>query len=268
MILVYSIIIVLTACVLYMLFFVYRKYYQRDIHGLKYGHYKRTGMSGKLMYRYYLPEFEKGKEYPVIVFLHGSKERGTNNKTQINYASLHWLNAEFQKRYPSIIVMPQCPPKKRWVNTTFPSFPFSNYNQDLIPESNELKLLMALLNDLATNLPIDEKRKYITGFSMGAYGSWDLITRYPSVFAAGIMVAGGADTKKLSRVKHIPTQIFYDKLDHIVPPSVGLDIYNELLNLGANCTITIFENEGHDCIEKALKYEGLMDWLMKQKKTL
>jgi predicted peptidase len=258
--------IILLCCVI--LYFQFRKFRKREIFGLKYGCFRSKALKGRLLYRYYIPKMELGKKYPVIVFLHGSKERGNNNKSHLNNASLFWVRGGFQQKFPSIVILPQCPKNKRWVNSLFPEYPFTNYNQNSIPESDELKFVMLLLKEFENKYAVDVEREFISGFSMGAYGSWDILTRYPKVFAAGIMVAGGADVKKLNKVKHIPLQIFYDKLDHIVPPKVGYEIHDEMVRLGGNCKITVFENEGHDCIDKALQTNGLVDWYMHQKRIL
>ena len=131
-----------------------------------------------LPYRLYLPSnYDGKKDYPVIVFLHGAGERGDNNSSQlINMMPALFNHEDKELIENAIIIAPQCPGwPNQWVDTPWSD---GNYNLNSVPESNELKAVVELLEYIKSRFSTDEDRYYAMGISMGGFGTWDLLPRF------------------------------------------------------------------------------------------
>ena len=263
-----NLILSVTIGLIVIIFFVFVKKSRFSHQNLLVGVYQSLKSSLPLQYRYFKPETQENKLYPLLIFLHGSRQRGTDNNSQLNEEALFWVSDQVQDKHPSFVILPQCPPTKKWVNTKDISYPFNNYNQDEIPESEILKTLLELTIKFTSQYPIDLNRIYISGFSMGGSGTWDLLTRHPEIFAAAIIVAGASDPNKAFTITQIPVKVFNGELDHIIPPELNVKMCNELVKLGGKCDLAVLKGEWHECVMKALQTPGLVDWLFEQKKNL
>ncbi len=245
-------------------------------------------------YRFFSPEnLEKEKTYPLVISLHGAGERGDDNEIQIKWHRLAtvWAEAENQQKHPCFVVSPQCPKENRWVDTDWKQ---SSYNQDAIPMSNELTTVYNLIKNVIKNYPIDSKRIYITGLSMGGYGTWDLITRHPELFAAAIPMSGSGDPSKASRIKSLPLWLFHGTLDKAVPvggsrnmimalQKEGREVVftlkefekenplseaelKEKVNSGANLLYTEYKDKGHAIWWESYSMPVLREWLFSKSK--
>jgi len=230
------------------------------------GAYHSDLLSANLKYRYFTPKTELDRKYPLILVLHGTGGRGDDNISQINRLVLFFSNSNTQKKHPAYIMAPQCPKGTQWVNTTFESTPYKHYNQDSIPESTEMKMIIELINQFIKEDSIDTSRIYIIGYSMGASGTWDIITRYPSLFAAAIPITGVSDTNQAKKILDIPIWTFSGENDDIAPAQLNNEMCNAINNLGGNCRYTLFKNVGHDIVKETLKTKGLLEWLFSQRK--
>ena len=157
---------------------------------------RSEGIAGETFgYRFLAPEkIEEGKTYPLILFLHGAGERGTDNAKQLVHFLDLMAQPAWRRRYPCFILGPQCRDDQRWVETDWTlSEPHS------APEKPDPQMQMAIeiLEKTLAEEPVDQKRIYLTGLSMGGYGTWDLATRKPDLFAAVAPVCGGADDSKV-----------------------------------------------------------------------
>lgn len=140
-----------------------------------------------LKYRLLRPEKEEtGKKYPLVLFLHGGGERGSDNEKQLVHGGQMFLNPVNREKYPAFVLMPQCPIDAYWAYTSRPvSFVPSDMpaGQEISPIFSSLKELL----DVYLNMPqIDKDRIYIIGLSMGGMGTYDMIIRFPELFAAAI----------------------------------------------------------------------------------
>jgi predicted peptidase len=217
-----------------------------------------------LLYRYFIPDI-KNEKLPLVVYFHGASERGNDNRSQLNAASLKWIDTFVQKNFPSYVIIPQCKKDCFWVNIKFVSFPFRHYGQDSIPESDELKLFMLMLNEFVAKNNVDTQRIYLVGFSMGSTAVWDLITRYPNKFAASINMAGTSDTTKAKLITHIPVKAFNGELDNIMPINLNSEMCNSIKLNGGICDFKIFKGVGHDCVDSTYNTPGLFEWLFAQR---
>lgn len=222
--------------------------------------------SAKLNYRFFTPEKNEEQLLPLVLYLHGGAQRGLDNKQQLDYVLHAFSSSKKQKKHPCFIIAPQCPLNGQWVNTTFKTIPFDHYDQDKIPESNEMKLIHSLIFDLINLYPIDPNRIYIIGFSMGGSGTWDMITRYPNMFAAAIPLSGVSDTSKAYLLKKMPIWAFHGENDKISPIRLNQEMV-ETINLnGGNAKLTTFKNRGHGIVRDALNTKNLFQWLFDKNK--
>src|SRR5262245_29799119 len=163
-----------------------------------------SGPGGKLLYRLYSPKHATAESrLPLLLFLHGAGERGDDNAAQLKHGVKQML--ALQEKYPCFIVAPQCPKGKKWNEVDW------HAQSHATPEkpSDSFVSLIPLLETLRKELPVGPKRLYVTGLSMGGYGTWDLISRLPGTFAASVPICGGGDESKASAIAKDPQWIFH-----------------------------------------------------------
>lgn len=184
---------------------------------LQAGEFSLPGMAETLPYRLYIPAAAKDGLCPLVLFLHGAGERGGDNARHLQVGMLpHYFASGAAEQYPAIIVAPQCPEDRQWVDVSWSE---GNYRLDAVQESPYLHLAAALVEMVAARYPVDSDRLYLTGASMGGYGTWDLLLRYPERFAAAIPICGAGDASKAARLRDMPLWVFHGQDDNIVPVS-------------------------------------------------
>ncbi len=176
-------------------------------------------------------EYDPLQKYPLVLALHGAGERGNDNEIHIavHRMATAWADSANQANYPCFVVAPQCPVNNRWVDSDWSS---GTYRVSETPESNEMQTVNDLLDSLVREFSVDTDRLYITGLSMGGYGTWDMISRYPNRFAAAIPMSGGGDTTQARTIRHIPIWAFHGEKDNVVPPSGSRDMIRAVENTG------------------------------------
>ncbi len=200
---------------------------------------------------------------PLIIFLHGAGERGNDNCAQLKHCIKYFLNDTVTSRYPFLLMVPQCPNERRWVNTDW-SLP--EHTMDSVP-TTELRGVMAVLDSLIDCGAVDSTRVYICGISMGGFGTWDALQRWPEKFAAAIPICGGGDPAYADRMKDIPIYIFHGLQDGIVMPSRSIQMYDALREVGNEEAILVTYPElAHGCWDEAFSTAGLFGWLFGKKK--
>jgi predicted peptidase len=213
-----------------------------------------------LNYRQLISDYNPTSKYPLVIFLHGSGERGDDNEAQLKWGVLNFASDQNMKMHPSIIIAPQCPKNMSWSN-------FSKEDMSLQPSPTApMKLLMELINEAILKLPVDTNRIYITGLSMGGFGTYDAITRYPELFAAAVPVCGGGDVTKAPSIAHIPIWIFHGALDGTVSPILSQNMVEALTKAGAHPGYTQYPETGHFSWIAAYSDTMLMEWLFSQQK--
>ena len=113
---------------------------------------------------------------------------------------------------------------------------------------------------------IDPQRIYLTGLSMGGYGTWDLLARKPDLFAAGVPVCGGGDESTAGKIAKIPIRVFHGDKDNSVPVARSRTMVEALKKAGGHPKYTEYAGVGHNPWDKAYADPKLMNWLFKQKK--
>lgn len=231
----------------------------------KFGQYDNT-KGDTLLYRILSPKLKSDTKYPLVIFLHGSGERGKDNTAQLKWGALNFTDKKIMKNYPAFVIAPQCPPNFMWHNGMK-----TNKNGDWRIEigptpSKPMELTLVLIHQLITTLPIDTNRIYITGLSLGGMGSFDAMMRFPHLFAAAVPICGAGDTSKAASIAHIPMWIFHGADDNSVNPQFSFDMVTALHNAGAHPGLTVYPSVKHTSWIAAYKDLGMYDWLFKQKK--
>jgi predicted peptidase len=129
-----------------------------------------------------------------------------------------------------------------------------------------MKLLLGLIDSLEKTLPIDKSRIYVTGLSMGGYGTWDLISRRPERFAAAVPVCGGGDEGQAANAAKVPVWAFHGGKDGVVIPERSRNMVEALKTAGATPKYTEYPEVGHDSWNKAYADPEMMKWLFSQKR--
>lgn len=198
---------------------------------------------------------EVNKKYPLVIFLHGAGERGNDNESQTRHVPL-LFNKNTLIQYPAFVVAPQCPKGKTWSSIKSGTFNAS--------PTQPMKLFLEILDKLMDEYPIDPTRIYITGVSMGGYGTWDLMARFPNRFAAAVPVCGGGDETTASRIQHIPVWVFHGALDKIVLPERSRNMVEALREAGGSPEYTEYPDVKHDSWKRAYRDPKLLPWMFTQ----
>ena len=216
-----------------------------------------------LPYRILLPaNIEAGKKYPLVVFLHGAGERGTDNALQLKSGVRAFAKADAREKFPCFVFAPQCPKDKKWVEMDWGG---ATGTAPADPGPME-KLVLSAVDAFAQEFPIDPDRIYVTGLSMGGFGTWDLITRHPEKFAAAIPVCGGGDKGKAAAAKPVPVWAFHGLADNVVLPVRSQDMIAGLRTAGGTAAFTEYPGVAHDSWTMAYSEPNLLQWLFAQRR--
>lgn len=205
----------------------------------------------------------RGKLYPLVVFLHGSGERGNDNTRQLTHGTYLFQKSENFRNYPCFVLAPQCPEGSRWVEAAWDS---SVHHMPENP-SKPLKMVHDLIVTLTESLPVDPGRIYVTGLSMGGFGTWDMLARWPDLFASGVPICGGGDISTAPRIAHIPVWIFHSSDDGVVPVDLSRSMALALEKAGATFRYTEYNDAGHGSWKPAYEEPELIPWLFSHKKS-
>ncbi|HUS03470.1 MAG TPA: prolyl oligopeptidase family serine peptidase [Chitinophagaceae bacterium] len=217
-----------------------------------------------LNYRQLFPDSDTLRKYPLVVFLHGSGERGNDNEAQLKWGVMNFADDQTMIMHPAFVIAPQCPAKMSWSNF---SGNRNSMEMRLAPSpSKPMELLIALIHQLIKKFRIDSTRIYITGLSMGGFGTFDAIQRYPNLFAAAVPVCGGGDVSKAASIAHIPIWIFHGAEDPAVNPLFSIDMTAALTKAGAHPGFTQYPEVGHFSWLGAYSDKLMLDWLFRQYK--
>lgn len=221
-----------------------------------------TGADGaKLPYRQYLSaDIPEGEKIPLILFLHGAGERGDDNSRQLCNGVDSILNYAIGRGIRVAMIIPQCPGPAQWVDT-----PWDQLAHRMKPEpSATMRLAMELLDAKIAELPIDTARVYVTGLSMGGYGTWDILQREPERFAAAIPICGGGDTTLAWKIRDVPIWAFHGSADTTVPTSRSRDMVSALWACGGNIRYREYPGVGHGSWGQTYADPSVLDWLFSQ----
>jgi predicted peptidase len=214
-----------------------------------------------LPYRLMKPAgYDPATKYPLVVFLHGAGDRGSDNEKQISDCIPQFASKENRAQYPCFLIAPQCPENAKWSDVDWAAD-----SHTISPTMTEpARLTIELIEAIANEYSIDTKRIYITGLSMGGYGTWDLIARRPDLFAAAVPICGGADEATAAKVKHIPIWVFHGAKDDVVNAARSRNMVAALVKAGGKPKYTEYPDVGHDSWNPAYRDPELLKWLFAQ----
>ena len=218
----------------------------------------------EVLYRLAAPEkTEEGKAYPLVLFLHGAGERGADNKAQLKHGAMAILQNAEKLGQPMFVIAPQCPADKTWapyrIDFKIPA--------DEKPKNPLLDAVLALIEETASKQPVDRDRIYITGLSMGGFGTWDAIESQPKTFAAAIPICGAGDPRTVDRFKNLPIRIFHGDDDKVVPLTGSQRMFDALKEAGSEAKLTIYPGVGHNSWTQTYADEEVIRWLFSQTKS-
>ncbi len=203
-------------------------------------------------------------KHPLVLFLHGIGERGDDNEAQLKWGAKNFATDENMEKYPCFVAIPQCPLDDFWVSALRDlAQPFTMSERP----TEALKLALELVEALQKEFPqIDPHRLYITGLSMGGFGTWDAIQRFPDLFAAAVPVCGGGDVSKADRIAHLPIWVFHGAEDKLVDPKWSREMVEAIKEAGGHPKYTEYPDVGHQSWIPAYSDPELLAWLFAQKK--
>lgn len=203
-----------------------------------------------------------GKRYPLVVFLHGSGERGSDNASHMRNGVYAFCEKENREKHPCFLIAPQCPSDSRWSGANIERSGIFNTDPT---EAGKLALEL-IEKTIRENPDIDPDRVYITGLSMGGSGSFDLMMRRPELFAAGLPICSRSDPRFVDRIKNIPVWLWHGRLDETTPVSYSRNMVDALQKAGGNVKYTELSTYNHDIWFVAYYNPAVMDWLFAQRK--
>lgn len=213
--------------------------------------------------RLFIPE-NQNEPLPVFVFLHGSSERGDDNQKQLIHIAPYLSSDTLQSIQACILLFPQCPEDDYWAPIDIID------GQWLTKTASDptpiMKKLIRFLDSIHNDPRVDPSRIYISGLSMGGFGTWDLLSRKPELFAAGIPICGGGDPTKVESYSDVPIWAFHGTEDAIVPVELTRKTVNALKHIGSDILYTEFPGVSHHSWDLAIQYPGLLEWLFSKSK--
>ena len=231
---------------------------------LRFSFNKYIDKGDTLNYRQLYPDSDTMRRYPLVIFLHGSGERGKDNEAQLKWGVMNFATDQNMMLHPALVIAPQCPEKVNWSNFSREK---NSTEMRLQPTpTRPMELLIGLIHQLIKTMPVDSNRIYITGLSMGGYGTYDAIERYPHLFAAAVPVCGGGDVSKAPSIVHIPIWVVHGAEDPAVNPLYSLDMLQALTKAGAHPGFTQYPEVGHFSWLGAYSDPMIMEWMFRQRK--
>lgn len=186
----------------------------------------------------YLPaSYHNTESWPLVVFLHGSGDRGNNP------AVLREQGPLTLERH-AIVAAPQCLPSNRW----------------------DPAAVMRFVEHVARTYHVDRRRIYLVGYSMGGSGTWQTAAAYPELFAAIVPISGGGDPSKSTTIAHIPTWAFHGANDEVVPIKSSKRMIEAMRNAGGQPRFTVLPDEEHGICQSVCARIDLWEWLFNQSK--
>lgn len=229
-----------------------------------------NGEGEKLNYRMLKPaDYDSSKSYPMVLFLHGAGERGSDNFSQLKWGVHHFADPGFREQYPAFVVAPQVPEGEYWSwldldrDSTSSSFVAPMRETPTRP----MQLTIELLDRLQEEYAIDADRLYVTGLSMGGFGTFALIERFPGKFAAAVPICGGGDAARAFLLKEMPMWVFHGTEDQAVDVRYSRTMVEAIQLAGGSPGYTEYPDAGHvEAWVQAYRDPTLYEWMFSKTK--
>jgi len=212
-------------------------------------------------YRWSAPEtIEPGKTYPLILFMHGAGERGTDNTAHLKHGIGPIIEGTKKAGQPVFLIAPQCPEGRFWS-------PVNEQKTHLIEAGKPnalVEAVLALVEETKGKQPIDPKRFYVTGISMGGFATWDILGRIPKEIAAAVPICGGGDPSLAKKYEKVPIWAFHGEADPVVPVAATREIVKALEDAGGKPKTTYYPGVQHDSWTQTYDNPGVIKWMLDQ----
>jgi len=218
----------------------------------------------QMPYRLLLPKnYSQQKEYPLILMLHGSGERGNDNELQLTHGADLFLKENNYNEYPAIVVFPQCAKNSSWARVdVFGDWKNRKFTFHKRPEPTEdMLLLEGLIKSLKKEYGINNGQMYVGGLSMGGMGTFELVRRNPKMFVAAFPICGGANPEIANKIKKTRWWVFHGENDNVVPSKYSTQMVNALQKLDSDVTYSLYPDVEHNSWDNAFAEVELLPWL-------
>ena len=198
----------------------------------------------KLRYLLSLPrsyDADPNEQWPLMLFLHGAGERGDDLSRVKKHGPPKLIEAG--KEFPMVVVSPQCPAGHRWQVTE----------------------LMGLIDHIAAEHRIDPRRIYVTGLSMGGFGTWDLLAHAPERFAAGVPICGGGEDLFADSIARVPVRAYHGADDPVVPLHRSEEMVDAVRAAGGDVELIVYDGVRHDSWTQTYDDDRLYAWMLQQR---
>jgi predicted peptidase len=200
----------------------------------------------------------EGRRYPLVVYLHGAGEVGSDNRRQLNDLPSLMVNSKYRERFDCFVLAPQCPDGANWMSSVVA--PADRASNSVIPAMRAIEAVMA-------EQAIDPQRVYLTGFSMGGFGTWDLAAQRPEWFAAIVPVCGGGDPGTASKLVGLPVRAVHGGQDQVIPPVESQRMVDAVTAAGGQARLEILPDAGHETRWVYALDSGVLDWMFRQRRS-
>ena len=208
---------------------------------------ERVKLKVQYEFRYlsYVPDgygTDTSRKWPLLLFLHGAGERGSDLELVKTHGPPKLIEAG--RKYPFVVISPQCPQHTGW----------------LAPA------LETLIDSMERRYRIDSARIYVTGLSMGGFATWELAVRHPERYAAVTSICGMGDPSRADRLRNLPIWAFHGTKDDVVPLSGSQDMIDATKASGGKPRFTIYPQAGHDSWTETHANDEVYSWLIQQRR--
>lgn len=231
--------------------------------------FSKNGKS--LPYRIMYPKnFNPKQKYPLLIFLHGSGERGSDNKAQLTHGASLFASDSVRDKFPAIVIFPQCPAEDYWARVKtnqdekgFRSFVFEPEGKP----TEAMELLVELVKSFSHEKFVDRKMIYVGGLSMGGMGTFEILSRLPKTFAAAFTICGGSNPNSAKKyAKYVKVWIFHGEMDDVVSPEYSKSMAKAIQSYGGTAKLTLYPYANHNSWDSAFAEPELLPWLFSIKK--
>lgn len=234
-----------------------------EVHSIEY----TGGKYEKEIFRYLVLkplEVKDGETYPLVLFLHGAGERGDDPaKVRVHFPEL-LAKADYREKFPCFLVVPQCRDDEKWVNAPWEDLKTTPMAKE---PSAMLDMAIKVLDKSLKEFPVDKSRVYLTGLSMGGYGSWELAMRRPELFAALAPICGGGDEAQAAKLKDIPIWTAHGDADNVVSVERTRRMVQAVKEAGGNVHYEEYPKVGHNSWTPAYTDpKGVLPWMFEQRR--
>lgn len=211
-------------------------------------------------------DFDSTAQYPVLLFLHGAGERGSDNEKQLMHGGDYFTVQNLTNTAPLIVIFPQCPEDQYWATVHIEISKDGSRDFQFTPDRGlgaALQSVLHLIDSLLLQPWVNPSRFYIGGLSMGGMGTLELIYNRPQTFAAAFAIAAGGNEILLTqKISDTPLWLFHGEADNIVPSQFSEKLFLRLQEQHSHVLMTLYPDIGHNAWDQVFSSTHLLSWLL------